>query len=55
MMMESPKEEEAVVREGEAMVLGQKVNYEVMDKTQKKENLGNLLSAAFNFMPPPPK
>jgi len=25
-----------------------------MDKSQKKENLNSILSAAFNFLPPPP-
>ena len=52
------EEERRVVKiadnEGEAMVMGKKVNYEEMDTHQKKENLGSILSFALNFMPPPP-
>jgi hypothetical protein len=42
------------LKEGEAMVLGSKVNYEDMTKEKSQENLNSILNAAFEFLPPPP-
>ena len=49
-----PPAQQPDLKQGEALVMGQKVNYEGMTKEKGQETLNNLLSNALSFLPPPP-
>ena len=49
-----PPAQQPDLKQGEALVMGQKVNYEAMTKEKGQETLNNLLSNALSFLPPPP-
>ena len=50
----APPLQQPDLKQGEALVMGQKVNYEAMTKEKGQETLNNLLSNALSFLPPPP-